>query len=139
MEKTDLQKRLRNCGLKSTAVRESVLQLFLNSDKALSSSDITEQLKIRFDRVTVFRTLNTFEEQGLIHSIPTEKGSSVYAVCEESCYKHHHTDNHFHFVCSNCGGIYCLNESPTISPLLPKGFRLDSFSLIIKGACSNCS
>ena len=59
--------KLEQSNLRKTAIRKEVLQLFLKAKgNALSSRDIESQLE-NPDRITLYRTLRTFEEKGLIH------------------------------------------------------------------------
>ena len=61
--------------LSVTDGRKKILELFLNSEGALAHADIEEKTGETFDRVTVYRTLNTFVEKGIIHHIPTTDNS----------------------------------------------------------------
>ena len=55
--------------LRSTPVREEILHLFLQKDCALSHGDIESEIADYLDRVTVYRTLKTFSNKGLIHKV----------------------------------------------------------------------
>ena len=52
--------------LSSTESRRKILTLFLNSDDALTHGDIEKEVGSKYDRVTIYRTLQTFEEKGII-------------------------------------------------------------------------
>ena len=62
---------LKSNQLSVTSGRRKILELFLHQDGALSHNDIEKKAGEKFDRVTVYRTLQAFLEKGLIHSIPT--------------------------------------------------------------------
>ena len=62
--------------LSSTESRRKILTLFLNSDDALTHGDIEKEVGSKYDRVTIYRTLQTFEEKGIIHSLP---GSDIHS------------------------------------------------------------
>ncbi|GIV38828.1 MAG: hypothetical protein KatS3mg033_0628 [Thermonema sp.] len=68
--------------LRRTAAREQVLLCFLSSDFALSQHDLEEALP-SFDRVTLYRTLKTFTEEGIVHKIPDDSGIPRYALCQQ--------------------------------------------------------
>lgn len=124
--------------LSSTESRRKILTLFLNSDDALTHGDIEKEVGHKYDRVTIYRTLQTFEEKGIIHSIPTSDNSIKYALCKE-CEEGHHHDDHVHFICSNCEKTICLDDvvSPKIE--LPGGYAADNVQVIIKGICADCN
>src|SRR5947209_20360830 len=86
--------------LSVTSGRKKILELFLIQDGALAHSDIEKRAGEKFDRVTIYRTLQAFLEKGLIHSIPTADNSIRYALCRDNCSEGHHHDDHVHFVCS---------------------------------------
>src|ERR687889_519811 len=112
---------LRRKHLSVTDSRKKILSLFLNSQDALTHGDIESKAGEKFDRVTVYRTLQTFVEKGIIHSIPTADNSILYALCKD-CTEGHHHDDHVHFVCTNCEKTFCLDDivSPKIN--LPAGY-----------------
>lgn len=121
-----------------TDVRRRVLNLIIDHDHALSHQDLSNQLPENIDRVTLYRTLHTFEDAGLVHKIIDEEGISRFAMCRD-CNQHEHKDNHAHFHCLKCGRIYCLDD-PSVSDFhLPSGFLLESVSVDLKGYCSRCN
>ncbi|NCI51911.1 transcriptional repressor [Sediminibacterium roseum] len=125
--------------LSVTDSRKKILELFVKSKGALEHSDIERQSGTEFDRVTIYRTLQTFVEKGIIHTIPTSDNSVRYALCKDSCGAGHHHDNHVHFLCDECGTTYCL-ESITILPVtLPEGFKADKTDVVVSGKCSKCA
>ena len=87
--------------LSITDSRARILELFLSQSGALAHGDIEKRTGERFDRVTVYRTLNSFLNKGIIHTIPTADNSIRYALCKENCEEGHHHDNHVHFVCDD--------------------------------------
>lgn len=128
---------LRRSNLSVTEGRKKILSLFLQSPDALSHGDIERKAGEKFDRVTVYRTLQAFVEKGIIHTIPTADNSVLYALCK-GCEEGHHHDDHVHFVCDNCGTTICLDDvvSPQID--LPEGYSARSVQVVINGTCKNC-
>src|SRR5689334_15262390 len=116
---------LRRQNLSVTDSRKKILSLFLQNADALTHGDIEKKAGEKFDRVTVYRTLQTFVEKGIIHSIPTADNSILYALCKD-CTEGHHHDDHVHFVCNHCHKTICLDDivSPRIN--LPEGYRPES-------------
>ena len=94
---------LKENGISNTDSRRRVLELFLEQPAALAHGDVEKKMGGALDRVTVYRTLNTFLEKGLIHTIPTSDNSIRYALCKSDCSEGHHHDDHVHFVCDECG------------------------------------
>ena len=130
---------LQRNGLRNTPSRLRVLETFLQRDAALSHADIEENIEGNFDRVTIYRTLNTFQENGILHKVPDASGMARFAMCSDQCGHDHHDDNHVHFQCRNCGTSQCLIEvqAPAIS--LPEGFRAENMQFLIEGLCNKCS
>ena len=85
-----------NRNIKPTAMRELVLKVLSEQKAAISLTDL-EQKFDKVDKVTLYRTLKTFEENKLIHSIDDGTGSIKYALCRESC-QCHPEDLHVHFL-----------------------------------------
>ena len=123
--------------LSSTESRRKILTLFLNSNDALTHGDIEKEVGEKYDRVTIYRTLQTFEEKGIIHTIPTADNSIKYALCKE-CEEGHHHDDHVHFICTNCDKTICLDDivSPKID--LPAGYVAENVQVVIHGICKDC-
>ena len=125
--------------LSVTASREKILHLFLEGTGALAHGDIEKKAGAKFDRVTVYRTLQTFVEKGIIHSIPTADNSIRYALCKDNCEEGHHHDHHIHFVCTICKNTYCLDDIVTPDIKLPAGYSSSHIEVLAEGVCVNCS
>jgi len=129
---------LKSFSLRSTPTRKEILHLFLKKDHALSHSDIESEIADDIDRVTVYRTLKTFTDRGLIHKVLDDGGGLKYALCTEACSATRHRHNHVHFKCTNCGQTNCLNvDIPGVR--LPEGYIPKEVNLLIQGICQNCS
>jgi Fur family ferric uptake transcriptional regulator len=134
----DIDEVLRRNQLSITGSRKSILELFLHSNGALAHADIEKQTGEKFDRVTVYRTLQAFMEKGIIHTIPTSDNSIRYALCKDDCSQGHHHDNHVHFVCTVCGQTTCLDSITVPEVKLPKAFKPLDSQMIVKGICGEC-
>ena len=124
--------------LSVTDSRKKILSLFLSHQDALTHGDIEMKAGEKFDRVTVYRTLQTFVEKGIIHTIPTADNSIRYALCKDDCAEGHHHDQHIHFVCTNCKNTYCLDDIVTPEIKLPKGYSSEHIEVVVEGVCKNC-
>ena len=132
----EIENKLENRNIKPTAMRELVLRVLSEQTAAISLAEL-EQVFEKADKVTLYRTLKTFEENKLIHSIDDGTGSVKYALCMETC-QCHPEDLHVHFLCTRCKQTYCLNDIPVPSVNLPTHFTLENINMVIKGICSNC-
>ena len=124
--------------LSVTGSRKRILELFLQSNGALAHSDIEKKTGEKFDRVTVYRTLQSFLDKGIIHTIPTSDNSIRYALCKDDCSNGHHHDNHVHFVCNKCSNTVCLDHVTIPAVKLPPGFKASEFQMVINGICKSC-
>ena len=132
---TDILKQNR---LSITDSRLNILELFLKQYSALSHADIEKNTGESFDRVTVYRTLQTFVEKGIIHLIPTTDNSIKYALCKNDCAPGHHHDNHVHFICDECNKTICLDGVDVPVVKLPKGFKPKHTEMVVTGVCEDC-
>lgn len=124
--------------MRSTPSRLQILQLFMGKKYALSHHDIELEIKNDLDRVTVYRTLKTFLEKGIIHKVLDDAGTIKYALCKENCHGKEHHHDHVHFKCTTCGQTSCLDINiPLVK--LPRGFVAKENSLLIQGKCPRCS
>ena len=124
--------------LSITDGRKKILELFLHSPGALAHADIEKSTGEIFDRVTVYRTLQTFVDKGIIHNIPTTDNSILYALCKQDCEAGHHHDNHVHFICDVCFKTTCLDDVTVPEVKLPKGFKPKHAQMVVGGICDDC-
>jgi len=129
---------LRRNSLSVTDSRKKILNLFLNVQGALAHGDIERKAGEKFDRVTVYRTLQTFVEKGIIHTIPTTDNSVRYALCKDNCSEGHHHDNHVHFICLQCGATLCMEDVVVPEIKMRKGFSINEIEVVVKGICLDC-
>ncbi|MDL2224475.1 transcriptional repressor [Bacteroidales bacterium OttesenSCG-928-M06] len=130
-------KKLEFRGIKPTAMRILVLKFLLEQPYAVSLSDL-EILFDQADRITLYRTLKTFEKYHLIHRIDDGTGIIKYALCEDSC---DCTPNelHTHFHCMRCNKTFCLLNSHIPQMKIPVNFKMQEVNVTIKGICERCS
>ena len=128
---------LKHHRLKKTPVRLQILHEFLQAKRALSKSDIEETFD-KLDRITLYRTLKSFEEKGLIHKAVDGSDKIKFALCHNGCSAEHHLDTHAHFHCNECGKTFCVDEIPAPKVKAPKGFTLGKTHLVLAGKCDKC-
>jgi Fur family transcriptional regulator, ferric uptake regulator len=137
MKRTQTQL-LKDHHLRSTSSRAAILSLFLQNERALSYSDIEKKIAASYDRVTVYRTLKTFLDSGMIHKVLDDGGSLKYALCDMSCSTNEHHHEHVHFKCTSCGQTNCLDQVAIPSIQLPNGYSASELNLLIQGVCDKC-
>ena len=132
-----IEQKLKDKTIKPTAMRLLVLQYFTEQNKAVSLKDLENELDYA-DKSTLFRTLKTFVENKIIHSIEDGSGLTKYALCLETC-NCEIQDLHYHFHCEKCENTFCLTtlNIPTIE--LPANFKMNQANMVIKGICANCN
>jgi Fur family ferric uptake transcriptional regulator len=135
----EVSKLLKQHQLRKTDFRQDVLQIFIsNRGRALSNADLEFELGDP-DRITLYRTLRSFEEKGLIHQAIDGSGVNKYALCNSTCDVHIHNDRHAHFHCQRCGQTQCLfNALKSLNYQLGEGFKAESVEVVIKGTCNLC-
>ncbi len=121
-----------------TAIRILVLQFFLKQYKAIGLHDLEKEFHFS-DRTTLYRTLKTFAEKGLVHQINDGTSSAKYALCNTTCNSQKHTDIHPHFYCERCKETTCINSISIPEIKLTNPFKIHSTELIIKGVCNVCN
>jgi len=124
--------------LSVTESRCTILDYFLNNRGALSHADIEQSLPGKYDRVTIYRTLQTFVGKGILHAIPSPDNVIRYALCKDECGAGHHHDNHVHFVCRQCGVMTCLEDTDLPLVKLPDGFTASRVEVQVMGVCDHC-
>ncbi|HRI28243.1 MAG TPA: transcriptional repressor [Chitinophagales bacterium] len=128
---------LKQSNLRQTDCRREVICVFLSRQHAVSQPEL-EQALHKFDRVTLYRTLNTFLTKGIIHKVLDDTGSTKYALCTGECTEHHHEDEHVHFKCLKCENIVCIEAVSVPAISLPTGFTYVDASLLVRGICNLC-
>lgn len=132
---------LKSYNLRQTDCREGILDVFMSKEHALAHADVESQLTEQFDRVTVYRTLKTFVDKGLIHKVLDDEGSIKYALCKDNCHSEDHTHHHdhVHFKCTTCGLTTCLDHVVIPNFILPEGYKRVETNLLVQGVCKTCN
>lgn len=130
---------LNHAELRITNGRIAILDFFKKNAKVgLSIHDLLHLFSKEYDKVTLYRTINTFEEKGLIHKIIDESGLDKYALCGENCSDEQHNHDHVHFYCLSCGKTECLDENLEITIKLPAHYLKKHSNFVISGICAFC-
>lgn len=134
----EIEKRLNENGVRPTAMRILIYKYMVEKEVAVALTDI-ENAFAKADRTTLYRTLKTFEEKGIVHQIDDGTHISKYALCEPGCNCELEQDLHLHFHCNNCEETVCLTEQKIPHINLPDGYIAEDANLVVKGICEKCS
>lgn len=121
---------------RSTPSKQAILDILHSEQRAFNQEDIEQQVRGTMDRVTVYRILNRFCEEGYVHKIVSDDGKSYFALCH-NCEEKQHRHNHFHFRCLKCQKVECLKEEVEVK--IPKGYQLQNVNCLLTGYCLACA
>ncbi|MDR0686932.1 MAG: transcriptional repressor [Dysgonamonadaceae bacterium] len=121
---------------RNTKAKALVFSVLSDSASALGNDDIVSRLSGRLGRVTVYRILQGFCEEGKVHRITGDNGKTYYTLCQ-GCTEGFHDDNHIHFRCIGCDTVSCLGDEVSF-PELPAGYRVLGASFVLSGYCPGC-
>lgn len=133
--KDQTEKKLLEKNTNPTSMRILVYDFLEQQQTAASLTDI-ENYFDKADRVTIYRTLKTFEDKGIVHSIQ-ENNTTKYMLCHDGCNEKTHKDRHLHFYCKVCKQTTC-KEDFVIPENKTHGYRIDEIRFFAKGICENC-
>lgn len=129
---------LKSKKIRETSFRLEVLSVLLEFNKPLSLEQLESRL-IKFDRITLYRTIKTFIDKGLIHEILIQGETKKIALCPHECKEEHkHHLEHIHFFCENCKETFCIDEVEIPKIKVPH-HQIHSFEIQAKGVCKKCS
>ncbi|MBN1803938.1 MAG: transcriptional repressor [Sedimentisphaerales bacterium] len=134
---SEIRKMLKAVKLYRTKVRITILKLLMKADKPLSQGQIANQLgKKNFDKVTIYRTLESLFKVGLVHRAFIEKRAWHYELAH-NCTR---SQCHPHFTCINCGNTHCLMGISLPMAKSPyKGFIIQRQQIRFEGLCPACA
>lgn len=102
----DPSRLLSGSGLKITPLRLRVLSALLSGSEALGAPALLERLREEApaDKVSLYRTLETLSQEGLVTRHEAGDGSVRYCAAGPA-----HPDHH-HFYCLSCRRLLCLEQ-----------------------------
>lgn len=137
-EQEVLLKHIQQRGLKRTTQRDLILEVFLRTERHLSSEDLYRLVQAEdptIGHTTVYRTLKLFTDAGLAREVRFGDGRTHY----EHNYKHQHHD---HMICAECGKIiefYSAELEAIQDAMAAKHkFEVTQHLLRIIGICAEC-
>ena len=120
---------------KSLTTERSEIFSFLETQHIFSAQDIREGFP-DIGRASIFRTINTFLEIGVIRRIPFSERWEVYEL-------NHINHHHEHMKCEKCNDIMSFDSHSICKKIFEEakksGFHIREHSLSILGICQKCS
>ena len=133
-----LDKQSRISGVRATRQRAAITALLDDSAEFRSAQELHEQLRHRGEQIglaTVYRAVQSMAAAGLVDTVRTDTGESLYRRCSQ---RHHH-----HLVCRSCGAAVEV-EGRSVEAWAANVARKHRFSdathtVEIFGVCAACS
>lgn len=101
----------------------------------LSAQDTYEQIRADHPEIsvaTVYRNLNVLMESGLVQVVSHTSQKEIYDA---------RTDSHAHFICRECGQIFDIEESYSLTmarQIELSGHQVDEIKSTVFGCCAPC-
>ncbi len=127
---------LRKGGLKATSARVAILETLKAVKKPMSAQAIFEMLAKDLDRATVYRTVKSLKEKGIIVPIDLRHNHAHYEFANLA--------EHHHLICIKCGRVedvhHCgLEEAQSKVLRSSKHFaKITEHALEFYGVCRKC-
>jgi Fur family ferric uptake transcriptional regulator len=128
---------LKSAKLYRTKCRAAVLQVLTAAERPLSQTEVAQRLgKNHLDRVTIYRTLESFIAAGLVHRVSLQERAWHYELADHCTARQCHP----HFVCTDCARTYCLTQAsvPLAAIITPAGFVIHRQEVRLEGLCPAC-
>jgi Fur family transcriptional regulator, ferric uptake regulator len=129
--------RLREQGGRVTTPRRAIIAALLAGDHHVTAEALAEAVQRaepEIHRATVYRTLDTLTELGVINHVHLGHGAAVYHLADNA---------HHHLVCDACGAVVEL-PADVFDALGRRiehdyGFRLNAHHFALGGLCARCT
>lgn len=126
---------LRKSGYKATPPRIAIITMFKKSREPLSAQQIADALP-RIDQATVYRTLKSFKEKGIIRPVDLRHNHAHYEFVDAA--------DHHHIICLRCGRIENVEHhgvgemERTILQNAKHFTKIKQHTLEFYGICKSC-
>lgn len=124
---------LKKSGLKRTLGRVKIIEALIEQRRPLTGRELMARLgNDTLDPASVYRTLNTFYERGVVHRIEGADNINRFALNRGG-------KMHPHFKCRSCGKVECLEEMdcPSLN-FVREGYIVERESFFLIGLCPRC-
>ena len=135
------KERLKAQGCKLTLQRRSVLDVLVaHCDEHLSTEEIYDRVKENYPEIglaTVYRTVQLFEDMGIIDRLNFDDGCSRFELTSSNTVHHHH-----HLICEGCNKVFEVENDllEEIESEIEKkyNFKIHDHNLMFYGHCKDC-
>jgi Fur family ferric uptake transcriptional regulator len=128
---------LEGAGLRATRQRLAILRSVPSEGRPVTAQDLYARLRHSKGSpglATVYRTLRSLADAGVLRTFPAGEGESAYRRCEPG---HHH-----HLICDRCGRVLeipsCEVEGWASAVAARRGFTASHHQADIFGLCRTC-
>lgn len=129
LTKQELEQKLTAAGVQPTLQRIALARYILCEADHPTAEEVKSWADANLEKIsqaTVYNTLNTLVESGLIRAFRFSHSDCVIYDCN--------TEDHFHFLDEKSGRIYDLHKDDIgVNIEIPKKFKVKSMELIFKG------
>ena len=142
MNAADFKDKLKEMGCKLTMQRRSVLDVLLeHSNDHLSTEEIYDIVKVKFPEIglaTVYRTVQLFEEMGIVDRLNFDDGCSRFELASDDTVHHHH-----HLICETCNKVFEV-ENDLLDDIEKEieskySFKIHDHNVMFYGICKDCA
>lgn len=130
---------LRAQGQRLTPARRAVVRALASTDAHLSADDVcglVEPIAPGVHRATVYRTLESLAELGVVAHVHLDRGATVHHLVSRPA------DAHLHACCRRCGRVEDvaadLLDEARLRLARETGFALDARHVALSGLCRDC-
>ncbi len=126
----------REHNLAATHQRQKIYEALVSRSEHFSPEEIYEQVKQDLPSIslaTVYKNLKTFVQAGVVREVSPHHGWRLDA----------NPHPHHHLVCTHCRSVTDLDidflEPVKLQRKLPAGFKVQQFSIEVRGVCKACA
>jgi Fur family ferric uptake transcriptional regulator len=135
--KATVDRLLKATKLKRTQPRRMILAVLLAADRPQTADEVTSAIGKRCpNKVTVYRTLESLAEAGIVHRAFVDGRGRHYELADKCT----ESQCHPHFVCTGCGQTHCMTGvSVPMATSPPAGFVIRRQQVRLEGLCPKCA
>lgn len=141
MNAAQFKEKLKEKGCKLTLQRRSVLDVLIkHCNEHLSTEEIYDKVKENYPEIglaTVYRTVQLFEEMGIVDRLNFDDGCSRFELSSEDTVHHHH-----HLICESCNRVFEV-ENDLLDEIEKEierkyKFKIHDHNVMFYGICKDC-
>src|SRR3974390_1056813 len=128
-----LNERLTTRRFRFTPQREHVYSVRLGKRNHPTAEEVFIRAKRESPEIsmaTVYNCLDALVKCGLVRQLTLERGAARFCP---------NMEEHCHFYCDSCEGVFALDLPAKTGVPLPRGFRPERFDVTIHGRCPACA